>query len=220
MKTTFRIVAITSVLAFCLYTIESLAEKKSAENESIQTKAAKKPTKTKPDTKKPTKTKPDTKEPTKTKPAEKNSIQTEAAKKSIETKPDTKEPTKTKPEEKNSIEKADIDTAAKNTPAETKTNTPAAQKKITKTEQPANCKNQIQIKVKGMVCDFCARSLEKVFKKQKGFAGIDVNLELGRVVLSLKPTANLPDQQVKKLIKDAGYNVSSIQRNCPDNTHS
>ena len=181
MKTTFRIVAITSVLAFCLYTIESLAEKKSAENESIQTKAAKKPTKTKPDTKK---------------------------------------PTKTKPAEKNSIEKTDTDTTAKNKPAETKTNTPATQKQITQTKQPANCKNQIQIKVKGMVCDFCARSLEKVFKKQKGFAGIDVNLELGRVVLSLKPTANLPDQQVKKLIKDAGYNVSSIQRNCPDNTHS
>ena len=33
------------------------------------------------------------------------------------------------------------------------------------------------VSVKGMVCDFCARAIEKVFMKEKSVAGLTVNLE-------------------------------------------
>ena len=35
----------------------------------------------------------------------------------------------------------------------------------------------IRVNVKGLVCDFCARAIEKVFMKEKSVAGLTVNLE-------------------------------------------
>ena len=77
-----------------------------------------------------------------------------------------------------------------------------------------NCKDQIKMKVKGMVCDFCVGSLTKVFKKQEGYAGLDVNLDTGQVTLSMQPGKTLKDETIKTLIKDAGYDLKSIHKGC------
>ena len=39
----------------------------------------------------------------------------------------------------------------------------------------------IKIGVEGMVCDFCAQSIQKVFLKQAGVERVDVNLDVGKV---------------------------------------
>jgi copper chaperone CopZ len=70
----------------------------------------------------------------------------------------------------------------------------------------------IQIGVNGLVCDFCARALEKVFMKRSDIAGIDVNLDDSRVIISLKDDADIDDETLRKLVTDAGYNVSGITR--------
>lgn len=70
----------------------------------------------------------------------------------------------------------------------------------------------ITIDANGLVCDFCARALEKVFMKQKGVSGIDVNLDSGKILISLEKGAAMDDDTLRKLVTDAGYNISSIER--------
>ena len=71
----------------------------------------------------------------------------------------------------------------------------------------------ITINVKGLVCDFCARSIEKTFNKTKAVENIYVDLDNGLIQLQLKEGQTLSDEKIKKLIKDNGYALESIQRN-------
>ncbi len=71
----------------------------------------------------------------------------------------------------------------------------------------------IAVKVDGMVCDFCARALEKVFYQQDGVEGVDVNLDSHIVTLDITEDAQLSDELINKLIADSGYNPVSIERN-------
>ena len=68
------------------------------------------------------------------------------------------------------------------------------------------------VKVNGLVCDFCAQSLEKVFKKKPEVSNIDVNLTKKVVKIDFKDGQNLTDENIRKGITDAGYNVVEITR--------
>ena len=70
----------------------------------------------------------------------------------------------------------------------------------------------VTVKVNGLVCDFCARSIEEMMKKRPDVAGVHVDLDKGEVHLSLKPGANLEDAALRKLITDSGYAVTAIAR--------
>lgn len=78
----------------------------------------------------------------------------------------------------------------------------------------AVCEDTINVKVSGLVCDFCARSLEKVFMKRGDVAGIKVDLGKGSVAVAMKSGLTIDDVTLTKLITDSGYNVSAIQRGC------
>lgn len=68
----------------------------------------------------------------------------------------------------------------------------------------------IHIGVNGMVCDFCAQSLKKVFLKQDAVGAIDISLEDKLITVSLKKGKSLDDATIQKLVIDAGYEVSKI----------
>ena len=75
----------------------------------------------------------------------------------------------------------------------------------------------IKIGVEGMVCDFCAQSIEKVFLKQPGVEKVDVNLEVGKVTVKMADVFKddedgISDERIKQLFLDAGYDVSKIER--------
>ena len=72
--------------------------------------------------------------------------------------------------------------------------------------------NTITANVKGMVCDFCARAVEKVFKKETGVTKVDVDLDLGKIIVTLDDDADIDDARVEKLIKDSGYALIDIER--------
>ena len=72
--------------------------------------------------------------------------------------------------------------------------------------------DDIVVKVNGMVCDFCAQSLEKVFKKQESVNGIDVNLDNQTVTVDVKEGQTLSDEKIKELIEWGGYDFVSIER--------
>ena len=75
----------------------------------------------------------------------------------------------------------------------------------------------IKIGVEGMVCDFCAQSIEKVFLKQPGVEKVDVNLEVGKVTVKMADVFEdnedgISDERIEQLFLDAGYDVSKIER--------
>ncbi|MGQ5701160.1 heavy-metal-associated domain-containing protein [Sandaracinobacteroides sp. A072] len=70
----------------------------------------------------------------------------------------------------------------------------------------------VTVKVSGLVCDFCARSVEAMMKKRADVAGVHVDLDKGEVHLSLKEGAALDDGTLTKLITDSGYTVTAIER--------
>ena len=72
--------------------------------------------------------------------------------------------------------------------------------------------NIININVNGMVCDFCAQSIEKVFMKRIEVKGINVNLEDQRVVIYLDKETDIEDTTISTIFEDAGYTVETINR--------
>ena len=68
------------------------------------------------------------------------------------------------------------------------------------------------VKVNGLVCDFCARSLEKIFYQRDGVYGVDVDLDEGEVELDVTENTQLSDDEIKKLITESGFNVTEIKR--------
>lgn len=70
----------------------------------------------------------------------------------------------------------------------------------------------VTVKVNGLVCDFCARSIEAVMKKRKDVSSVHVDLGKGEVHLGLKDGATLSDGDLTRLITDSGYAVTGIDR--------
>ena len=75
----------------------------------------------------------------------------------------------------------------------------------------------IHIDVEGLVCDFCAQSIEKVLMKQPGVERVDVNLNDGRVIVKMADVFQddedgISNDRIEKLFLDAGYDVLAIMR--------
>ena len=70
----------------------------------------------------------------------------------------------------------------------------------------------LTISVNGLVCDFCARSIEKLFRQKESVKSIDVNLENMIITINLKKGKKLNDDIVRQVIKDSGYDVTEINR--------
>ena len=80
--------------------------------------------------------------------------------------------------------------------------------------EDAACDAVIEVSVNGMVCDFCARALEKVVGKREEVSGIEVDLDEARVSIALQPGAITSDATVTRLVTDSGYDVVAIERGC------
>lgn len=76
----------------------------------------------------------------------------------------------------------------------------------------AQAANNITVEVNGLVCDFCAQAVEKVFGKDKAVKAIDVNLSERYVKIDLNEGLDITDEKVTKLITDSGYDVVKITR--------
>ena len=70
----------------------------------------------------------------------------------------------------------------------------------------------VKVSVNGMVCSFCAQGIEKKFSAQSAVKSVKVNLDSHLVKLELKDGQNLDDKTITKILTDAGYSVSKIER--------
>ncbi len=66
-----------------------------------------------------------------------------------------------------------------------------------------------KINIEGMHCASCASNVEKSLKKIKGIKNISVNAVIGKAFLEIDE--NIKEENVKKAIKDAGYNPKEIE---------
>lgn len=71
---------------------------------------------------------------------------------------------------------------------------------------------QITVGINGMVCDFCARALEKVFGEHNAVKSIKVDMDASTVTVNLKEGESLDNDKITSMITDSGYNVREINR--------
>ena len=69
----------------------------------------------------------------------------------------------------------------------------------------------IKANVNGMVCAFCAQGIEKKMRALTQTQDVYVNLKQRIVAVELKEGQTLSNDKVKAIIKDAGYDVTSIE---------
>ena len=67
------------------------------------------------------------------------------------------------------------------------------------------------VSVTGMVCDICARGIEKTFKKDTGVKKIDVDLANGKVLIAYAATAKIVNEDIEQKILSNGQTVTDIQ---------
>ena len=67
------------------------------------------------------------------------------------------------------------------------------------------------VSVKGMVCDFCARGIEKTFLRDKSVKKIDVDLANGKVIIAYLKAKNINYDEIEKKILSNGQNMSDLQ---------
>ena len=77
--------------------------------------------------------------------------------------------------------------------------------------QAAFATQTIKANVNGMVCAFCAQGIEKKMRTLSQTKDVYVNLKQRIVAIELKDGQTLSNDTVKSLIKDAGYEVTSIE---------
>lgn len=75
----------------------------------------------------------------------------------------------------------------------------------------ANAKEVI-IDVNGLVCEFCAYTIEKNFNKKDEVKSVKVDLESKKVKIDFKNNKNLTNEEISSIIQNNGYNVIKINR--------
>jgi copper chaperone CopZ len=70
----------------------------------------------------------------------------------------------------------------------------------------------IELKVNGLVCGFCAQGIEKTLRKKPATADVVVSLEHRLVAVETRPGQDLTDEELGTALKNAGYDVVSIER--------
>ena len=66
------------------------------------------------------------------------------------------------------------------------------------------------VSVMGMVCDFCARGIEKTFKRDKSVAKVDVDLSKGKVLIAFDTEEPIDRAEIDRKILANGQNVTAV----------
>ena len=67
------------------------------------------------------------------------------------------------------------------------------------------------VSVNGMVCDFCARGIEKTFRKDVALKKIDVDLSQGKLLLAYSINKEIIPEEIGHRIMVNGQNMTGLQ---------
>ena len=70
----------------------------------------------------------------------------------------------------------------------------------------------VTVNVNGMICSFCAFSIEKLLSKREEVEKVKIDLDSKRVEIGMRPGKTLDDGTISKIIVDSGYDVTGIVR--------
>ena len=68
----------------------------------------------------------------------------------------------------------------------------------------------VEITIKGLVCQLCAVGLKKTFAKHINVKGLKMDTEKGILSLEYWGIA-IPSSEIKEMVKDSGYEVAFIK---------
>lgn len=71
---------------------------------------------------------------------------------------------------------------------------------------------RIEVLLHGMDCSICSQGLERRLRNLPGAESVRLDLERGRLDLTLRPGSNLADDTLRSLMRDAGIVVRQIRR--------
>jgi copper chaperone CopZ len=71
---------------------------------------------------------------------------------------------------------------------------------------------RITVTVNGLSCPFCAYGLEKRLRKLEGLDSLHIEFRTGQVALYVRDGSKVSDQQIRRLVKDGGFEASKIER--------
>src|SRR4029453_5497138 len=77
---------------------------------------------------------------------------------------------------------------------------------------PALAVQSLTAKVNGMVCAFCAQGIEKKLRGLSQTKDVYVNLARKIVAVEVKDGATLSPDTVRDVVREAGYDVTSIEQ--------
>ncbi len=66
------------------------------------------------------------------------------------------------------------------------------------------------VDVNGMVCDFCARGIEKTFYQDKDVKKVNVSLENGIVLIAYKNTKKIDIEEIKNIFLSNGQTATKV----------
>lgn len=72
--------------------------------------------------------------------------------------------------------------------------------------------DKILIKVKGMVCAFCAQGIEKNFNKRDEVKKTKVDLDKMEVSIELNKGKTLDEKVIKEIVTSAGFSFEGIKK--------
>ena len=74
----------------------------------------------------------------------------------------------------------------------------------------------VNVDVEGLVCDFCAQGIEKVFSRKDEISAVKVDLSSKVVTINFKDNQTLSDEIITELITDNGFTVVAINHECAE----
>ena len=79
------------------------------------------------------------------------------------------------------------------------------------TKDLANGEQVAVVNVNGMVCDFCARGIEKTFMKSANVKKVDVDLEVGKVLIAYSSDTKISFEDIKEKITANGQTAVDMK---------
>ncbi len=69
-----------------------------------------------------------------------------------------------------------------------------------------------RLEVEGLVCAFCAYSVEQKLQAIAGVEYVDVDIDSGIVLVGVKPEHELNENEVRRLLEAAGFRFKTMER--------
>ena len=79
------------------------------------------------------------------------------------------------------------------------------------TKDLANGEQVAVVNVNGMVCDFCARGIEKTFMKSANVKKVDVDLEVGKILIAYSSDTKISFEDIKEKITANGQTAVDMK---------